>query len=132
MRYLLILTGILSGCVMQPPKETFRYTSNSTALVMEELLVSQAEKCWTRNARWEDGIKVSREKNKVFASRFAGDTGIQKPFIIIEINESDKGSTVVVSEGDYACHLTGTCYSENYTASVKQWINGNLACAKEN
>ena len=133
----LILLTLVAGCALAPPTEVARLESDKSMHETAQLLQQQAEQCWKRSAKiFQDGIKIDARMSIydtaiVSAARWAADIGIQEPFLTLEVlGNEDDSSTVVISEGDYACDLSGSCSSLDLHADVVRWLRGDLSCGE--
>lgn len=137
MKYLVLLFSVafFGGCALMPPTESARIKSDRNMKEVALMLETQANKCWEKGAGLlGDGIRIDSRMSLtntalISASRWAHDIGEQDDFFVIEVIEDDnQSSTVLVKEGDFACHLTGSCYQLGFTNDVKRWVNGELSC----
>lgn len=126
-----------SGC-MKPMQPTAELTANENSRDVVTTLSNQAMKCWARDEHFgipgHDGIlirllRTNSETYIISASRFARDIGVLDPFFIVEVAVNSSGETVVTTtEGDYGCTILLSCSPMNFTADVRQWMEGDLTC----
>lgn len=135
--HLLIPLVLVAGCALAPPTEVARVQSDKGMREAAQLLERQAEQCWERSATiLKDGITIDARMSIhdtaiVSAARWSADIGIQEPFLTLEVlGNEDGSSTVVISEGDYGCDLSGSCSSLELNADVQRWLQGDLTCSE--
>lgn len=134
----LLIALFTTGCAISPPTEVARAGSGKPMLEVAQLIEEMAEKCWERSATmWKDGITIDARMSLydsalISAARWASDIGIQDEFLIVEVVKEPEGtSTVIISEGDYACGLDGSCSGLGLNADVIRWLEGDLTCANQ-
>ena len=133
----LLFTFAVAGCAISPPTEVARVSVGEPMIDTARLIEEMANQCWERSATmWQDGITIDarmslHDSALISAARSASDIGIQDEFLNVEvIREPDGTSTVIISEGDYACGLNGSCSSLGLNADVVRWLDGDLTCGK--
>lgn len=137
MRYLALLffVAFIGGCALMPPTQSARIQSDRNMKDVALILEAQANKCWKKDAGLlGDGIRIDSRMSLnntalISAARWAHDIGEQDDFFMIEvIEDTSESSTILVKEGDFACHLTGSCFQLGFTNDVKRWMSGDLSC----
>ena len=133
---LLVVIATVSsvGCAIKPVRETALIPDSRTVLVVARDIEGLATQCWQRAPTMlSDGIRIDARLTlsgtaEISATRYARDIGLQNPFFIATVFRDDMATQVRLEESDYACHLTGNCYSLDYTSEVRQWLQGRRAC----
>lgn len=135
----LFLAFATTGCTFEPLQPTAELSVNRDSREIALMLEKQANTCWARDEDFfrHDATVIDARRSidgayLISAARFAGDIGLRKPFFVVEIADAGNGETSVsTTEGDYACSLTGYCFSLDFTGDVRKWLAGDLSCTEK-
>jgi len=126
------LVLLLSACAVAPPAPTLERSVERPFRQAVELMVRQADACWSRKPSWtQDGILVDVEMRKsavstllLSVSKYGPDIGVRPAFFRLEIEAAAPERTLVrAAEGEYAPGARG-----NYSGDVERWLAGDLTC----
>lgn len=123
-----------AGCAIKPVRETAVISDSRTVLVVARGIERLANQCWRRKSTLlGDGVHIDARLTldgtaAISAARYAPDIGLRPPFFVATVFREEVVTRIRLQEGDFACRLTGSCFSLDYTSEVQQWLSGQQVC----